>query len=114
MHAEIRAAEDGCLTYQARQLPAPEAHADANVEAVGVGEALVALRHCDVDGGGQEDGHVHRDHGPGPGTDPTVGNENNNKKLTKKAGLRGEKRKQQTDSPQQHHAVRHERPDGDV
>lgn len=58
-----------CLTYQPRQLPAPETHADAHVEAVGVGEALVALRHCDVDGGGQEDGHVHRDDGPGPGTD---------------------------------------------
>lgn len=57
-----------CLTYQSRQLPAPEAHADAHVEAVGVREALVALRHCDVDGDGQEDGHVHRDDGPGPGT----------------------------------------------
>lgn len=58
-----------CLTYQSRQLPAPETHADAHVEAVCVHEALVALRHCDVDGDGQEDGHVHRDDGPGPGRD---------------------------------------------
>lgn len=69
--AKNTAAEVGTalLTYQSRQLSAPEAHADAHVEAVGVGEALVALRHCDVDGGGQEDGHVHRDDGPGPGAE---------------------------------------------
>lgn len=29
----------------------------------------MALRHCDVDGGGQEDGHVHRDDGLGPGAE---------------------------------------------
>lgn len=57
------------LTYLPRQLPAPETHADGHVEAVHVGEALVAPRHRDVDGGGQEDGHVHRDNRSGPGTD---------------------------------------------
>lgn len=58
-----------CLTDQPRQLSAPETHADADVEAVGVRRALVALRHCDVDGDGQEDGHVHCDDGPSPGAD---------------------------------------------
>lgn len=57
------------LTYLPRQLPSPETHADDHVEAVRVLEALVALRHRDVDGGGQEDGHVHGDDRPGPGTD---------------------------------------------
>lgn len=57
------------LTYLPRQLPSPETHADGHVEAVRVLEALVALRHRDVDGDGQEDGHVHGDDRPGPGTD---------------------------------------------
>lgn len=71
MDAQKTVAEVGTalLTYQSRQLPPPETHADADVEAVGVRGALVALRHRDVDGGGQEDGHVHRDDGPGPGAE---------------------------------------------
>lgn len=58
-----------CLTYLPRQLPSPETHADSHIEAVNVLEALVALRHRDIDGDGQVDGRVHRDDRPGPGTD---------------------------------------------
>lgn len=45
----------------------------------------------------------------------TVENDSTLKTATKKkTGLMCEKRKQQTGSPQQHHAVRHERPDSDI
>ena len=55
-------------TYLSGQLSSPEAHADGGVEAVQVVVALVALRHRDVDGDGEEDGDVHCNDRPGPTT----------------------------------------------
>lgn len=59
------------LTYLPGQLSSPETHADGDVEAVLVLVALVALRHRDVDGDGQEDGDIHRNDRPGPTTTQT-------------------------------------------
>lgn len=46
-----------------------KAHADCDVKAVEILRAFVTLRYCDVDGDGQKDGHVHRDHRPGSVTE---------------------------------------------
>lgn len=58
------------LTYVPGQLPPSEAHADGDVEAVGVLGALVAVRCRDVDGRRQGNAHVHRDDRPRPESKP--------------------------------------------
>ena len=58
-------------TYESWQLLAPEAQTHSGIEAVEV-RSLVALRDSDVDGSGEEDGHIHRDHWARPVTMPTI------------------------------------------
>ena len=53
-------------TYLSRNLASTEPQAGGDVEAVEVLGALVALGHRDVDGHGQEDGHLDADHRAGP------------------------------------------------
>lgn len=55
-----------CVTYFSRNVFAVEAKAGGDVQAVHRLLAVMTLRRCDVDGGGEEDGDIHCDDGSRP------------------------------------------------